>query len=234
MSAAPPKGPNAYSRFIPREELGSFAAWKPGAFSDAAPQAEAQAPAAPPEPTVEEWRQKIAAARQEGYKDGYRDGLVALEGFKQSFAQQATAQVGTLVKSFDTQFQDLDQRIAEAVARTAVQLARQVLRSELHSTPEHVARVAAEAVETVLHSARHITVQVHPQDLPLVAAGAQEVLQARGARLVAHAGVKRGGCRVNSDAGSIDAGIATRWAQAAAALGSDEPWADDEHTEGNE
>lgn len=224
MSAAPPKGPNAYSRFIPREELGSFAAWKPGAFSDAAPQAEAQAPAAPPEPTVEEWRQKIAAARQEGYKDGYRDGLVALEGFKQSFAQQATAQVGTLVKSFDTQFQDLDQRIAEAVARTAVQLARQVLRSEIASNPAIVSQVASEAVGAVLLSARHITVHVNPHDLPLVAEGAEEALKARGARLVADAAIERGGVLVESDLGSIDARVASRWTQAANALGTDTEW----------
>ena len=36
--------------------------------------------------------------------------------------------------------------------------------------------------------------------------------QGHGARLVAHPGIERGGCRVESDAGAIDARIATRWA----------------------
>lgn len=224
----PPKGPNSYSRFIPREELGDFAAWKPGAFNGqgggSKPAPEAAAPAAPPEPTAEDWQRRIAAARQEGYKDGYRDGLVALEGFKQSFAQQATAQVGALLKSFDTQFQDLDQRIAEAVARTAVQLARQVLRSEIETNPKLVAQVAAEAVGAVLLSARHITVHVNPQDLPLVAEGAEEVLKARGARLVGDPAIERGGVLVDSDLGAIDARIAARWTQAAQALGHDTEW----------
>jgi len=63
-------------------------------------------------------------------------------------------------------------------------------------------------------------VQVHPLDLPLVAEGAAEALQARGARLTANTEIQRGGVLVESDVGAVDARIAVRWAQAAAALGS--------------
>jgi len=219
------KPTNNYSRFIPREELGDFAAWRPGAFAGE-PDAAAP-PAAPPEPTAEEWQARIAAARQAGYQDGYRDGLVALEGFKQSFAAQATSQIGALLESFDAQFDILDARIAASMTRTAVQLARQVLRAELEARPDLVARVAAEAVNAVLLSARHITVQVHPQDLPLVAEGAEEVLKARGARLISNTTIARGGVMVESDLGAIDARIESRWTQAATALGTEETWAGD-------
>jgi flagellar assembly protein FliH len=78
--------------------------------------------------------------------------------------------------------------------------------------------VATEAVAAVLLSARHITVHVHPQDLPLVAAGAQETLAARGARLIADTSVQRGGVLVQSDVGTVDARIDQRWQQAAAAI----------------
>jgi flagellar assembly protein FliH len=71
-------------------------------------------------------------------------------------------------------------------------------------------------------------VHVHPLDLPLVADGAAESLQARGARLLARPDIARGGVVVESDLGAIDARIATRWAQAAAALGTQEPWSVDE------
>ena len=225
----PPEGSkpaSAYQRFIPREELGSYANWKPGALGPQAEQPE-PAPAAPPAPTAAEWEARISAARQAGYQEGYRDGLVALEGFKESFAQQATAQVGALLEAFDSQLAALDGQIAHALAGSAVQLARQVLRSELQARPELVAKVAAEAVSAVMLSARQITVQVHPQDLPLVSEGASEALAARGARLVASSAVARGGVLVQSDVGSIDAGIARRWAQAAAALGSDLPLEDE-------
>ncbi len=228
----PPEGSKtaaSYQRFIPREELGAFASWQPGAISAAGADAQAQAqapaapPAAPPAPSAADWQARIHAARQAGYQEGYRDGLVALEGFKESFAQQATSQVGALLDAFDAQLRGLDEQVAQALAASAVQLARQVLRSELQSQPELVARVAAEAVSAVMLSARQITVQVHPQDLPLVSEGAAEVLALRGARLVASGSIARGGVLVQSDVGSIDARIAGRWAQAAAALGSTLP-----------
>ena len=215
----------SYARFIPREELRDFAAWRPGSFGFEPPPEPAQPPE-PAGPTPEEWQAQVDAARQQGYEQGYRDGMAALDGFKKSHAEQVNAQLRQFVQALDAEFDGLHGQLAEAVTRVSVQLARQVLRSELQVRPEIVAAVAGEAVEAVLLSARHLTVQVHPQDLPLVAAGAQEVLQARGARLVAHPGIERGGCRVESDAGAIDAGIATRWEQAAAALGSDEPWED--------
>ena len=234
INVPPPVGgkpASTYARFIPREELGDFAAWNPDSLSGRGPRGSAEAaPAAPPppppapEPTVEEWLAEVAAARQAGYQDGYRDGLVALESFKQSYATQLTAQFTALSKNFGRELDALEAQVAEAVARTAVQLARQVVRGELKVDPALVARVASEAVESVLLSARHITVHLHPQDLALVAEGAADAIEARGARLMANAGIARGGCQVDSDAGSIDARIATRWAQAAGALGLSEPW----------
>jgi flagellar assembly protein FliH len=226
----PPPGSKAgttYNRFIPREELGDFASWRPDAFGGQGDRrkpagAEPAAPAAPPEPTAADWQARVAAARQAGYQEGYRDGLVALESFKQTFAQQATAQIGALLDAFDAQFELLDAQLAQAVARTAVQLARQVLRAELEQRPEIVSMVAAEAVNSVMLSARHIAVHVHPLDLPLVAEGAEESLTARGARLHANTSVERGGVLVQSDVGDIDARIAVRWAQAAANLGHEQ------------
>jgi flagellar assembly protein FliH len=232
----PPPGSKAaasspYTRFIPREELGDFAAWKPGTVfgqdGSASQQAAPARAAEPKAPTEREWLERIKAARHAGYADGYRDGLVALEGFKQTFASQATAQIGQLLASFDAELGRLEATIAESVAGTAIQLARQLLRSELATDPALVAAVATDAVNAVMLSARHITVHVHPLDLPLVADGAAEALEARGARLMAKPDIARGGVIVESDVGSVDARIATRWAQAAGALGSDEPWDED-------
>ncbi len=218
------KAGTAYTRFIPREELGDFASWQPGTFGGADGARTAAQPAekaaAAAEPSAADWQARVAAARQAGYLDGYRDGLVALENFKQAFAQQATSQVGALLDAFDAQFAELDTQLAKTLTDTAVQLAQQVLRCELAQRPELVAHVAAEAVNAIMLSARQIAVHVHPQDLPLVADGAEEALSARGARLHADASVARGGVRVHSDVGDIDARIAVRWAQAAAALGS--------------
>lgn len=235
-----------YSRFIPREELGSFAAWSPDTLNperDAAALCEAAdaataaaagqgpqrhctgAAAAPAETSAVQ--AQLAAARQAGYQDGYRDGLVGLDNFKQSFAAQLSSQLGELLRNFDAQLALLEAQMAQALAQAAVQLARRVVRAELQAHPEQVAPLAAQALAAVLQSARRIRVLVHPDDHALVAAGAAEALQARGAQLVAQPGIERGGCLVESDLGQVDARIAARWEQAAAVLGSALRWHDD-------
>ncbi len=216
-----------YSRFIPREELGPFAAWSPDTLNTELdpPAGSTAAPATPAaEPPV--MQAQVAAARQAGYQDGYRDGLVALDSFKQSFATQMSSQLGQLLHSFDEQIGAMEAQMAQAVAQAAVLLARRVVRAELQAHPEQVAEAATQAVNTVLQSAKHIRVLVHPDDHALVAAGAAEALAARGARLLAQPGIERGGCLVESDLGQIDARIETRWRLAATVLGSDLPWDD--------
>lgn len=289
LHQAPPpsqRASAAYTRFIPREELQGFAAWRPNAFAEtpsfvqpaqpgaahavvraatsgqdavaspppvwpaagfsdgataragAAPAPAAAPPAAVPDdqPTLEElhadmqaeMQRQVAAARQQGYQDGYRDGLVALESFKESFAKQTSAQMAQVLKSLDDELGQLEQQLAASVARVATELARQVVRSELSTRPALVVQVAREAVNAVLMSAHHITVQVHPDDHALVAQGCDEALAARGARLVSLPSMARGGCRVESDAGVIDARVPTRWAQAILSLGTGVAWEDDE------
>jgi flagellar assembly protein FliH len=187
--------------------------------------AEPPAPPAPPKPSrAEELAAHVRAARSAGYQDGYRDGLVALEGFKQSFASQTTAQIGSITQSYTQQLDALQQDMARALAVAATHLARQMVRSELVQRPELVAAVAQEAVETLLLSAHHITLRVHPDDHALVSEGAADVLAARGARLLSDGGVTRGGCVVESDIGVIDASLEARWRRAAASLGISDAW----------
>ena len=219
----------AYARFIPREELSGFSSWQPGDIAGGPPpQANVQrAPDEPPKVDPGELlAAQLKAARQAGYQDGYRDGLVALDGFKQSFAAQSTAQIGALVRSLGDEFAALQQEMARTLAISATHLARQIVRSELETRPTLVAQVAQEAIDTLLLSAKHITLRVHPDDHPLVAQGAAEVLAARGARLLPDASMARGGVLVESDIGVIDATLETRWRRAAAALGCDEGWDD--------
>ena len=218
----------AYARFIPREELGGFAAWQPGDLAGGpAPQANVQrAPdeVVPKANAAAELAAQLKAARQSGYQDGYRDGLVALDGFKQSFAAQTTAQIGTLLRALDDELGGLQQDMARSLALAATQLARQIVRAELASRPVLITKIAQEAIDTLLLSAKHITLRVHPDDQPFVAQGAGEVLAARGARLLADASMSRGGCVIESDIGVIDASLETRWRRAAASLGCDDVW----------
>ena len=236
-SGSKDKPATPYARFIPREELQDFAAWTPGAFGDqggpattsSKPQAKpqrpepAQPPAAPPEPTAEQWLARIEEARTAGYSQGYRDGLEALEAAKRQFAQATSMQLAQLVAAFDEQTQGLDASLAETMVQTAVTLARQVVRSEIAQRPELIVQVAEDAVGAVILSARHLRLRLNPKDLPLVEAGAADLLRARGVLLQGDATIATGGCVVESDLGQVDARIESRWAQAAAVFGQDQP-----------
>ncbi|WP_298231173.1 FliH/SctL family protein [uncultured Azohydromonas sp.] len=236
-SDRPPRPGSLYARFIPREELHGFTAWMPGSF-------EPPAPVEPPEPTpcpdisvaehevlLEAARaaaleEGVAQGRRQGYEDGLREGLSALEDFKRQHAGQLEAQVGMLLQSIDTQFQALEDTMAQAVAEAATRLARAVLRTELHNRPEAVAAVAQEAVAAMLAGSRQLRMLVHPEDEPLVRAGAGVLLESRGARVLASPAIARGGCVVESELGRVDARIEQRWAQAAQLLGVPVPWSD--------
>jgi flagellar assembly protein FliH len=124
---APPPGgarASAYARFIPREELGAFAAWSPGAISGgAAPSAPLRRATDQPrgdKDGADELAAQLRAARQSGYQDGYRDGLVALEAFKQTYASQVTAQLGALTAAYHGGLDALQQQMALAVAAAAL------------------------------------------------------------------------------------------------------------------
>jgi len=230
----PPRGA-PQSRFIPREELEGFAAWRPGSFGGAPAQmphpadrpenkVHAAPPAPPAPPTEAEWLEEVRHARESGYQAGYRDGQVALEAFKEGFARQMAAQFGALLANLDDQWNGLEEQMALAVTRTAVQLARQVVRHELATRPEIVSRVAQEAVGAIVLSARHLRVRLHPADHQHVLEGSGEALMARDARLVADPTIEPGGCIVDSDLGQVDARIGTRWAAAAAVFGREDTW----------
>ncbi len=251
--AVPPAPPSAnpYARFIPREELGAFAAWQPDSFESsrqrpnlsaqpdpeqqrlAAERAAAQAVAE----AARERERRLSArahelrqARADGYQEGQRDTQAAFETFRQGFAAQAGGHVDALLAALQHRLVGLEQDLAQRVAGIALEVAQQVVRSELMLNPAQVVAVTQEALSALLVSARHITVRLNPDDFTLVAEGCAELIAVRGARLVPDRSIERGGCLVDSDIGLVDGTVASRWQRASAALGRSTPWAAGEPT----
>lgn len=230
---------NLYARFIPREELGSFAAWSPDAFAqDGAPSTadrkgtgvppqRAAKPAEPPKPKIDPV-EELKAARQAGYQDGYRDGLAALENFKQTFSAQVMSQLSGQFQGISDAYQErlesLEQQLSGRLAGVALELARQVVRSEISQRPELIVSVAEEALAALLTSARQICVRLHPDDHAVVAHTLKESLHARGGKLLIDPGITRGGCVIESDIAIVDASVEARWKRVAALLGSEDEW----------
>lgn len=234
----------SYARFIPREEVGPAVAWVPDSLdvqrrkgTDPA-KAGANAEAAPAPPPVdpaavraarqaqlqarlaEVFEQGRQLGREETTKTMRTEAREALDTFRRQQASEVGAPVAALLVQFQQGLDGLEHALAQRLAGIALQMARQVVRSELQTSATLVVDVTQEALAEVLLSARHITVKVHPEDLPLIAGGCADAVEARGARLVADAHIERGGCLVESDLGVVDARLSTRWAAAVTAMGS--------------
>src|ERR1700712_1055813 len=75
---SPNEAAKAYARFIPREELDSFAAWKPGDINGGPtpqPNVQRKPDEAPKIDIAAQLAERVRGARAAGYQDGYRDGL---------------------------------------------------------------------------------------------------------------------------------------------------------------
>lgn len=238
LQALPAAVPPSLTRFIPREELGDVVRWSPGRLDvPAATRARRSGEPTPPEVlrAVQETRQAEQArarhlaeeafekgralGRDEGLRIGREEGLNALEDYRQQHEAEVGVPIAAALEQFQRQLDGLDQAIARRVAGIALQVARQVLRTELQTPAAAVVRVTQEALGEVLLSARHIRVRLNPSDLVAVEQGCGDLFSTRHARLVADPNIERGGCLVESDLGTVDARVATRWARAMAALG---------------
>jgi flagellar assembly protein FliH len=217
------------SRFIPREELKDVKLLNWGAIGSplkvarpgaaAAPEPQAPSPQALLAEQAQVWEARVAEARAQAYQEGYQDGLKALESFKQTHRAEVSQQLGQLLAAFDDQLADQEAHMASQLSRAAVLLARSVLRAELLQHPEQVAHVAREAIGQLVTEARQVVIHVHPDELAFVRLGAADQIEARQARLREDPSLSRGGCRIESNTGSLDATLEARWSQAAQALG---------------
>ena len=224
--AAPATAP-----FIPREQLHEVTPWQPLSFDEPAPRATPHtAPPAPPPDVIsaEERAAELEAVRQAAHAEGMHAGLSALDAYKRNHGEAMAAQMQAVCDALQQRFDALEQTLADRVADVALALARQVVRDEIRERPQLLVTVAREALDTLMASARHIALRVHPDDHALVTAQLQERLTAQNIRLVADAALERGDCRVESDIGSVDASVATRWRRAAAAMGRASDWHEQE------
>jgi flagellar assembly protein FliH len=90
--------------------------------------------------------------------------------------------------------------------------------------PEFVLPVVQEAIRALPHFSQHARLVLNPEDGALVRAHLGDQLAQSGWQLVEDARMQRGGCRIETAHGQIDASLASRWHRVLAALGQDSRW----------
>ncbi|MDE1168407.1 MAG: flagellar assembly protein FliH [Pseudomonas sp.] len=154
----------------------------------------------------------FALGRDEGYAQGLEQGHVDGEAAMQAQIQLALAPLLALCQSFDQALKGLDGAILGQLVELAMATARQIAGDALVAKPEHV----LERVRALLQHDPALTgkprLWLHPEDLDTVRNALGEALAEAGWSLCADAGLARGGCRVASASGELDASLETTWA----------------------
>jgi len=159
----------------------------------------------------------FAALEREAFAKGFAQGELA--------GAEAAGQRGEMMLHRLTQtLEELTQVRAQMIHQTerqmvqlAMGIARRVVHREVTLDPDLLIAMARVAMERLGETAQ-VKVRLHPDDY--AAAGAARVAQLAGSNvmIVADAHLSRGGCRIESDMGILDAGVDAQLQEIARAL----------------
>lgn len=167
-------------------------------------------------PTAAELENIQQQARDEGYAAGYAEGQAA--------ARAEAARLQTLITAARADLERLDQHVADRVLALALEVAHRVVGVAFRAQPELVLPVVQEAVRCLPEFEQPVRVHLHPEDAALVEAQLGDGARAGGWQLVADGTVARGGCKLATITGAVDATLASRWERVLAALGQSRTW----------
>lgn len=168
-----------------------------------------------------------SAAREEGFRAGFEAGLEAgREQGAQEVAQRLRAVVERLEEAAAEAARRRDRALARAqedVVKLALAVAERVVRREVASGPEVTAAVVRSVLQEMpAASAGRVVVRVHPDEHRLLAAGWSPggAGPAGPVRLewIADPAVEPGGCVIETEMGTIDAGLEARLVEVASGL----------------
>ena len=149
-------------------------------------------------------RASAEKARSDAMEAGYR------EGYARGAAQWAEA-----VKSAQASLQAALERAKPQVVRMALRVAEKVLRRKLETTPEAMLPMVDEALRSLQGQQQtRIVLRIHPADQPVLESRRQHWLDRHpgigSLQIVVDESMSRGGCRIESEFGMVDATVETQ------------------------
>ncbi|RUO60074.1 flagellar assembly protein FliH [Pseudidiomarina marina] len=163
----------------------------------------------------EAYNEGLKAGHEAGYQAGYDEGLKIgrEEGLTEYNAQlqAALVPIADLIKEADTAVQGMDAHLSESLLQLSLTVGRQLAGEALAANPEQV----LELIRAILHEDPMLidkpVLLLNPDDLELVKQHLEHEIATVGWKLRADDRLERGGCRLISANGELDATIETRW-----------------------
>jgi flagellar assembly protein FliH len=248
MVKTPSSRARAYSRFIPREDVGDFTPWhfaavdgsgvllpqpKPDPVADPVVDPEAEAAALALAEAEEAARQQ---QQQQERDDAYAHGLdkgreeatiewqQRMDTYIAGAGHDLAQRIDAVVQILGTSLEKMQQHMAQDVLQLACSVARQVVRQELRANPAVLQPVVTEALDMLVADGRPALVRLNPADHAAVSTALRENFAATPVQWLADAQVPEGGCLVESGGTVIDGSLEKRWQRAIAPLGLESTW----------
>lgn len=156
------------------------------------------------------WKRGREQGERAGLAQGRTEATQAVEGRMGGTVEAVAARLDRAVDGVQQQLQALPALLADELAILAIAIAREVLRREPGIDPAGLLPAAHEALSALGEGASALEIHMHPDDAARLGPHL-EVVQSGRCRLRDDASLPPGGCRIESDTGSADAGLAARW-----------------------
>ncbi|WP_043318863.1 flagellar assembly protein FliH [Microbulbifer sp. HZ11] len=156
---------------------------------------------------------------QQGYEAGYSDGYALglsegrAEGIAETDQQRKIllAPLEELARNFSHALTSIDGEIAEEISKLALLVGRHLADEALKADPQQVCGLVRTLLREEPVTSDQARLWLHPEDLPLVQTDLGNELISAGWRLEQDPRLTRGGCRVTTSSGELDATRETRW-----------------------
>lgn len=172
--------------------------------------------------TEESRRAALAQGFEQGYAEGLKQGQADGERMVRVETQQrADGQINEirqLVVGTEQAVFQLQEKVGQQVLNLAIELTRQILNQEITQNPQAILAIVRDAIAQISNHEKPAQLQVHPQDAETIRQFMNDELGFAGCRIVEDLRIARGGCKIVSNSGEIDAQIETRWKRVLATI----------------
>lgn len=159
----------------------------------------------------EGYREGFEAGHQEGHAGGLKEGREKGEEELRQQTQKVIAPLAPLASRFGEAIAQLDDEIADALVNLAIATGRQLAGDALKASPEQILEIVRELIHVEPALSGKPRLWLHPEDLDLVEEQLGHELDSAGWQLQPDDQLSRGGCRVTSKSGELDASWETRF-----------------------
>jgi flagellar assembly protein FliH len=183
--------------------------WSPGALQEA-----------PPDRRAPQSQDAIErAAHAAGFAQGKQAGYAAGHAEGRALAHSEAARIHAVADSAEAALQALGATLAQKTLTLAVAIAQQILQREIASCPDSLLDIVREALTLLPEGEQRVRILVNSTDVELVRGALPQLSDLAACTVAGSDDVARGGCRIVSPSGDIDATLHTRVSRVLEVLG---------------